>query len=146
MVSLKKMAVTSFVYAVAAMAFGVFYREFTRFSGFAERTSLGLVHTHLFLLGVFFWLIVLLLDAKFSLTSRPGFGKFYGLYNTGVGITTIGLFGRGISEVLGLSLSSGMDAAISGVSGIGHILTGIGMIAFFVMLLRQLSERDRPQA
>ena len=33
-------ATLAMVYAVIAMALGVFYREFTKFSGFAGRTSL----------------------------------------------------------------------------------------------------------
>ena len=48
---MKKLLNTAFIYALAAMAGGVFYREFTKFNGFSGRTALGLVHTHLFLLG-----------------------------------------------------------------------------------------------
>ena len=39
-------ATLAMVYAVIAMALGVFYREFTKFSGFAGRTSLSFLHTH----------------------------------------------------------------------------------------------------
>lgn len=136
---LKKLSVSAFVYAVAAMAFGVFYREFTRFNSFSERTSLGLVHTHLFMLGMFFFLILLLLEARFSLSARPGFGKAYCIYHIGVGVTAAGLVWRGVTEVLRIPVTAGMDGAISGVSGIGHILTGIGIILFFVILIRQIS-------
>ena len=48
---MKKLLNTAFIYALAAMAGGVFYREFTKFNGFSGRTALGLVHTHLFLLA-----------------------------------------------------------------------------------------------
>ena len=51
---MKKLLNTAFIYALAAMAGGVFYREFTKFNGFSGRTALGLVHTHLFLLGTVF--------------------------------------------------------------------------------------------
>ena len=44
---MKKLLNTAFIYALAAMAGGVFYREFTKFNGFSGRTALGLVHTHL---------------------------------------------------------------------------------------------------
>lgn len=40
------------LYAVFAMVGGVFYREFTKFSGFTAKTTLSVVHTHYFLLGV----------------------------------------------------------------------------------------------
>ena len=35
-------------------------------------------------------------------------------------------------EVIGLSLSSALDASISGIAGIGHILLGTGLILLFV--------------
>ena len=45
---------------------GVFYREFTKFSGFTGKTALYVVHTHYFLLGMVFFLLLLLLE-KLSL-------------------------------------------------------------------------------
>ena len=51
---MKKYLNLSLVYAVAAMVGGVFYREFTKFSGFDGVTALGKVHTHLFLLVALF--------------------------------------------------------------------------------------------
>ena len=55
-------ATLAMVYAVIAMALGVFYREFTKFSGFAGRTSLSFLHTHYFALGMVFFLIQMLLE------------------------------------------------------------------------------------
>ena len=46
---------------------------------------------------------------------------------------------RGVSQVLGLSLSKGADAAISGIAGIGHILLGTGI----VLLLLSLKKADQ---
>lgn len=40
------------LYAILAMVGGVFYREFTKFNGFTAKTTLGVVHTHYFLLGI----------------------------------------------------------------------------------------------
>ena len=34
------------LYAVFAMAGGVFYREFTKFNDFASKTTLSVIHTH----------------------------------------------------------------------------------------------------
>ncbi len=42
------------LYAILAMVSGVFYREFTKFNGFTSKTTLGVVHTHYFLLGMVF--------------------------------------------------------------------------------------------
>ena len=38
------------------------------------------------------------------------------------------MLSRGTLEVIGLSLSSALDASISGIAGIGHILLGTGLI------------------
>ena len=73
---MKKYLNISLIYAVFAMAGGVFYREFTKFNGFSGTT------------------------------------------------------------VLGLSLSSGASAAISGVAGIGHILVGAGVILLLLSLTK----------
>lgn len=56
------------LYAVLAMVGGVFYREFTKFNGFTNKTTLGVVHTHYFLLGMVFFLLLLLLEKNFSFT------------------------------------------------------------------------------
>lgn len=61
---MKKLLNTAFIYALAAMAGGVFYREFTKFNGFSGRTALGLVHTHLFLLGTVFFLLAALFSKE----------------------------------------------------------------------------------
>lgn len=35
---------------------------------------------------------------------------------------------RGVAQVRGIALSAAANASISGIAGIGHILTGIGII------------------
>lgn len=61
------------LYAVFAMAGGVFYWEFTKFNNFTAKTTLGVVHTHYFLLGMVFFLLLLLLEKSFSFTgSKTG--------------------------------------------------------------------------
>lgn len=46
---------TALLYAVLAMIGGVFYREFTKFNGFTGETTLGVVHTHYFMMGMVFF-------------------------------------------------------------------------------------------
>ena len=41
---------------------------------------------------------------------------------------------RGILEVLDVAVSSKMNAVISGISGIGHILTALGIVLLFISL------------
>lgn len=131
---MKKMLNISFLYAILAMAGGVFYREFTKFNGFSGRTTLGFVHTHLFLLGMVMFLLAALFAAHLPLERMRTFKPFLVVYNIGVPLTVIMLIVRGIPQVLGMELSRGMDAAVSGIAGIGHILTGVGIVLLFLAL------------
>ncbi len=131
---MKKYLNISLIYAVAAMACGVFYREFTKGNDFTGVTALGKVHTHLFLLGMLLFMIVALFAARGGLETLRTFRAFLWVYNIGVPMTAVMLAVRGVVQVLGLTLSSGASAAISGVAGIGHILTGIGLILLLLSL------------
>ncbi len=64
---------TAFTYALLAMAGGVFYREFTKFNGFSGVTTLGVVHTHLFLLGMVFFLLAALFQMNVNLIGHKKF-------------------------------------------------------------------------
>lgn len=143
---MKKMLNISFGYAIAAMAGGVFYREFTKFHGFSARTSLGLVHTHLFLLGMTVFLLAALFCAVVPLEQEKRFRVFLVLYNIGVPLSALMLLIRGIPQVLGLTLSSGADAAISGIAGIGHMLVGAGIVFFFLALRACAAQRSKSAA
>ena len=131
---MKKYRNISLVYAVLAMAGGVFYREFTKFHDFTGVTALGKVHTHLFLLGMLMFMVIALYAAPTNLQKQKNFRIFLVTYNIGVPLSAVMLLVRGITQVLGLTLSSGASAAISGIAGIGHILTGVGLILLLVAL------------
>ena len=131
---MKKYLNLSLAYAVAAMAGGVFYREFTKFNGFSGVTALGKVHTHLFLLGTMVFLLVALFAAQGDLMKQKTFRVFLRVSKVGVPLTAVMMAVRGVTQVLGMSLSAGASASISGISGIGHILTGVGIILLLVSL------------
>ena len=131
---MKKYLNLSLVYAVAAMAGGVFYRKFTKLNGFSDVTALGKVHTHLFLLGTMVFLLVALFAAQGDLMKQKTFRVFLRVYNVGVPLTAVMMAVRGVTQVLGTSLSAGASASISGIAGIGHILTGVGIILLLVSL------------
>lgn len=130
----KKLINTAFIYAISAIAAGVFYREFTKFNGFEGRTTLGFVHTHLFMLGMFFFLIAALFEKSFSLSLHKRFGTFFVTYNVGLVMMAIMLIARGIPQALYLTLSRGMSASISGIAGIAHIFLTVGIVFFFLIL------------
>ncbi|MGM9670383.1 MAG: DUF2871 domain-containing protein [Oscillospiraceae bacterium] len=131
---MKKYLNISLGYAIAAMAGGVFYREFTKWNQFTGTTALGKVHTHLFLLGMTVFLLVALFAANQSLEQQKTFRVFLYLYNIGLPLMVVMLLVRGITQVLQLSLSAGASAAISGIAGIGHILVGAGLILLLISL------------
>ena len=121
------------LYAILAMVSGVFYREFTKFNGFTSKTTLGVVHTHYFLLGMVFFLLLLLLEKNFSFTEVKT-GRTLVIYQVGLNLTAVTLVVRGVTQVLGIVLSSGMSAAISGIAGIGHILLGTSLVILLIQI------------
>ena len=137
---MKKYLNISFYYAIAAMAGGVFYREFTKWNGFTGVTALGKVHAHLFLLGMFVFLLVALFSRSLELSGQKSFRVFLRLYNIGVPLTAVMLLVRGITQVLEAPLSAGADAAISGLAGVGHILTGAGLVLLLVSLKKAVKD------
>ena len=132
----------SLTYAVTAMVCGVFYREFTKYQDFTGVTALGKVHAHLFLLGMVMFLIVALFAMHWDLAGQKKFRWFLRTYNIGVPLTAAMLLVRGVTQVLGLTLTTGASAAMSGIAGIGHILTGVGLI----LLLLALRDRAKEEA
>ena len=126
---------SALLYAVLAMAGGVFYREFTRFNGFTARTTLSVVHTHYFLLGLVFFLLLVVLEKSLSFTGEKT-GRALAVYHIGLNLTAVMLAVRGVTQVMGTSLSRGADAAISGMAGIGHILLGVGLVLVLLQIRR----------
>jgi|InofroStandDraft_1065614.scaffolds.fasta_scaffold58167_3 hypothetical protein len=136
--TMKRYMNTALIYAVLAMAGGVFYREFTKFNGYTAKTTLSVVHTHYFLLGMLFFLMLLLLEKSFSFTSAKT-GRVLAVYHIGLNLTNAMFVVRGMAQVLAPTLSSGPDAAISGIAGIGHILLGVSTILLLVQIRQSIS-------
>ena len=134
---MKRYANAALLYALLAMVGGVFYREFTKFSGFSAKTTLSVVHTHYFLLGMVFFLLLLLLEKSFSFTGAKT-GRVLAVYHIGLNLTGVMLWVRGLTQVLSPALSSGLNAAISGMAGIGHILLGVSMVLLLWKLKKQI--------
>ena len=137
---MKRYMNTALVYAVLAMAGGVFYREFTKFVGFTGEITLSVVHTHYFMLGMALFLLLLLLEKSFSFTTART-GRVLIAYHVGLNLTAVMFLVRGVTQALGTALSSGMDAAISGVAGIGHILLGVSLVLLLLQVKRALPSK-----
>lgn len=133
---IKRCADRALAYAVTAMACGVFYREFTKFSHFTGQTRLSVLHTHYFLLGMFFFLVLMLAEKAFSFSGQNT-GRVLAVYQAGLNITGLGFLMRGLTQVLGTPLSRAMDASVSGIAGIGHILMGVCMILLLLEIQKK---------
>jgi hypothetical protein len=133
----------AFIYMIAGVASGLFYREFTKLNGFPEGrvTQLGLVHTHLLTLGFIVLLIALVIEKVFTISRSPKlFAWFFWLYNAGVILTSGMLIWHGSLTVLGQESSK----MIAGIAGLGHMLLTAGMVVFFVALRRAVLNRAAP--
>lgn len=64
------------------------------------------------------------------------------VYHAGLNLTAVMLMVRGVTQVLGTALSSGMDAAISGMAGIGHILLGVSLVLLLLQIRRSISNAN----
>ena len=133
---MKKYFNASIVYAGLALAGGVFYREFTKYTAFTGKTNLAFLHTHYFMLGMFFFLALALLERAFAFSAQKGIKTWITLYHVGLNITTACLLLRGLAQATETTLSTALSGSLSGVAGIGHILLGTSMIALLILIRR----------
>ena len=115
----------SIVYAVLALVGGVFYREFTKINDYAAWTTLSVVHTHYFILGMMFFLVLGVVSTCVHFKSN----RAVLFYNIGLNLTAIMFVVRGIVQVLDLNVVS---AAVSGIVGIGHIILDISLVVILL--------------
>ena len=139
----KKLIDTAFVYAIAAMVWGVFYREFTKFFAFSGKTTLAVTHVHFFALGTLVFLLLALFNLHLNLWEQPQFRWFYRLYNIALPYMVILFTVRGVLQVLGTPLRTAANAAISGISGIGHILMAVSIVLLFLALRRSTASLNK---
>lgn len=131
---MKKYINLAFIYAIAALCSGVFYREFTKFQGFEGKTTLAVTHTHFFVLGTIMFLLIGIFSCITNLKEQKQFKNFMLLYNIGLPFMVVMFFVRGIVQVLGVELSKGAIAAISGIAGVSHIMIGVSIVMLFIAL------------
>lgn len=131
---MKKLINRSFLYAMLALAAGVFYREFTKWNGFTSKTSLAAMHPHLLVLGAVLLLILALFSRTLPLLEERKFQTFMTLHTIGLPYAVCMMLVRGVLQVMNVPLSKGLDAAISGVAGIGHVILGASIVFMFLAL------------
>lgn len=140
---MKKCLDLSLIYAIAGMAGGVFYREFTKWNGYTGVTALGKVHVHLLLLGTVMFLLAALFAKVSPLENERLYRPFLVTYNVGVPLTAVMMLARGVLEVRGTPLSAALNASVSGIAGLAHILTGTGLVLFLLALRKAADKAAR---
>lgn len=138
---MKKYANSALMYAILAMAGGVFFREFTKYNGFEGTTALAFVHTHYFALGMIVFLLLLLLENALHITDAK-MNRAVTAYHIGLNATVGMLVARGVSQVLGIELPHGLDAAISGMAGLAHIVLGASIVLILLGVKRAVSRAE----
>lgn len=101
---MKRLMNASIVYGVLALVGGVFYREFTKLNGFTGFTTLSVVYTHYLILGMVFFLLLVLVEKNYSFINDKV--RKYLLYHIGLNLTVVMLVVRGVVQVLSLDVSS----------------------------------------
>lgn len=132
---MKKYINLAILYAILAMVGGIFYREFTKYMGFTSYTTLSVLHTHYFILGMILFLILGILE-KITAFSDTKIRKLIFTYNVGLNLTVIMLLVRGICQVGQTPLSVASDSMISGLAGVGHLILGISLILVLFKIKR----------
>ncbi|MEV0970835.1 DUF2871 domain-containing protein [Microtetraspora glauca] len=135
---MKKLYYAAAVYMVLGLAGGLYYRELTKLNDFTGQTQLGVVHTHLLVLGMAFFLTMILFERAFTLSESKAFRWFFWIYNVGLVMTATMMTVHGTMTVLGKTTG----AAISGIAGMGHILLTVALVLFFVCLRGRLFAKD----
>ena len=97
---------------------GVFYREFT---------TLSVVHTHYLMLGMVFFLLLVVVEKNFHFVDNKVL-KYLIFYHIVLILTVFLLTIRGVVQVLSLDVSSAV------LSGIGHLILGISMILVLISI------------
>ena len=78
-----------------------------------------------------------LLEKNFRFSGGEKIGIILTVYHIGLNVTALGFLLRGLTQVWGTELSRGMDASISGLSGVGHIMLGISMILLLLKIRKK---------
>lgn len=130
----------SLCYAGAAAASGVFYREFTKYCDFSGVTSLAKVHTHLFILGMFVFLLLALFTRTQALEKNKTFRIFLYVYNFGLSSLALSMTMRGIIQVTRCTISQQLSVVLTGFAGISHVLVGAGLVLLLLSLRNASTE------
>ncbi|WP_438351082.1 DUF2871 domain-containing protein [Paenibacillus sp. FA6] len=130
---MKKLYYTSFFYVVLGLLAGIAYREITKHNDFTGETVFVALHTHILVLGFFFFIITLILAKLFHVHEAKSFGAWYIVYNIGLLMTIGAMATRGILQINGEDISF-----LPHIAGLGHTILGAGIIWLLIILGKRI--------
>lgn len=130
---MKKYLNLSLFYLVLGLGLGVFFREFTKFNNFTDKTTLSALHGHALILGFVFFLVVLILDKVFEISKAKAYKGWLVFYNISLVYMIGTLLFRGILEVTG-----GEFAGLNHIAGLAHTMLGLALVWFITILYRKI--------
>ena len=92
---MKRLMNASIVYGVLDLIGGVFYRVFTKLNSFTDFTTLTVVHTHYLMLGMVFFLLLVLVEKNLHFVATK-VSKYLLFYYIGLNLTVVMLVVRGV--------------------------------------------------
>jgi len=119
-------------YAIAALAMGVFFREFTKAKEFKGITALSYTHLHLFALGTLVFILLAILSNHLEFNKCKLFKVSMYTYNIGLILMIIMFTVRGIFQITRASVNEGV---ISGLAGVSHVVFAVGIITLLVSFI-----------
>ena len=132
----------SITYAVMGLLGGVFYREFTKYYRFEETTHLGKLHVHTLVLGLLLMMLLYIMVKNTDDDSVKILKKPICIYNTGLIFTLSNMTMIGIYEVVSDRVQTINITAMDGISGIGHIFLGVGLI-YTLLIIKKIMLNKR---
>ena len=129
---MKKYLNISTFYLVIGLVLGIFYRELTKINEFSGQTVLSTAHTHALVLGFIFFLIVMILEKSFEISSVKGMNLWVIFYNISFISMLATIIARGVMQVLGVDF-----IGLSHIAGLTHAMLGVSLI-WFVVIIRKV--------
>lgn len=132
----KNLLAISFSFLIMGLLGGVFYREFTKIYDFTAPGHLGKIHVHTLVLGFIILSILYAIVKNYSVEQIRVLKKPVHIYIAGVTFTLVCMVLIGIYEVVSLGQAVVKQAALDGVSGLGHIVLSVGLVWTLLSVIR----------
>lgn len=120
----------AFTSLLLSLMSGAFYREFTKSFVYSGKTSLSLVHGHLFLLGFILPILVYIL-IHIEIISANTLDRFLGFYKLGLNFTILAMFIKGLAVVVNSASLVEQRVIFMVLAGHGHFMLAY---AFFILM------------